>query len=153
MKILILLLSFAVYLQAQIENVEIENIAIGYDENSLLISWSVPIQYAGYYDWFNVFYAEVENDHINMLDSALYWFMTYDQCWDWEHSRTYKYSIKITPQLGWGAYKSTIRIGIMVSNAFDENGRTTITYGRLFLAPNILNKTPLQPDARISDSP
>lgn len=135
-----------------IENVEIQNINIGYENGRLLVTWDVDTTHIGTADWFNIFYCEAQNSHINMLDSALQWYMNYDECWDWERTRVYHYRATIEPNSVFPAYSSTIRIGIMPSTEYiwNETNKTmvkdSIMYGRLFLAPDILNKTPQDPN-------
>lgn len=119
----------------------VENINVAYQENALLVTWSIPDTNIA--DRFHVFYVETDTAHLNMLDSALYEGMTYDDCWDWEIGvNMYDYFF-IIPKRVFPAYSSVIRIGIIAEFWFGEEFST---YSKLFLAPDIINKSPQLPD-------
>jgi len=118
-------------------DIRVENIQVVYEENALHVTWEMPD--TSYADKFHIFYAEAQIGNKNMLDSALYWGMTYEDCWDWEIGvNMYDYFFVI-PKKVFPAYTSLIRIGVMAEfEAWDEFP----AYSKLFLAPDIVNKTP-----------
>lgn len=123
-------------------SIQIENIEVTYQENALMVTWSLPDTNIA--DRFHIFYAEAQIEHVNMLDSALYWGMTYEDCWDWEIGvNMYDYFFVI-PKRVFPPYTSLIRIGIMAEYWF---GNEFATYSELFLAPDIVNKTPQAPES------
>lgn len=117
-------------------DIQIENIQVAYQENALMVTWDIPDTSIA--DKFHIFYAEAEIEHQTMLDSALYGGMTFEDCWDWEIGvNMYEYFFVI-PKRVFPAYTSVIRIGIMPE---DEAWSEFPTYGKLFLAPDIVNRT------------
>jgi hypothetical protein len=141
--------AYEVLQAAQVEHVILENIQSRYQDNSLYVTWEVPDSLADIPDWFNIFYCEAPNTHLSLLDSALYWYMDYIECYEWEWQSVWRYEAKIKPQSVYPAYSSMIRIGIMPSIQYGEASIDSFAYGKLFLAPDIYNKTPATPDVGI----
>jgi len=127
--------------------IEIENIQIGYQEGALLVTWEITDSLWFYADKFHIFYAEAEIEHIGMLDSALYWGMSYENVWQWEIGENMYDYFYVLPKKVFPAYTSLIRIGIIAELWYvNDNGEIAYrTYSELFLAPDIYNKTPQQP--------
>jgi len=142
MKVLILSVLLCFYVMAQ-NNVTLRNIDVVYEENSLHVTWettlSAEIQWVDYYI---LFYCEAQVPYHHLMDGELNWGMTYAECWDWwVGTSIYRYFF-VLPKRVFPAYSSLMRIGVMAVNVSINNDTT---YSRLFLAPDILNRTTQSP--------
>ena len=124
--------------------IQIENIQVVYEENALHVTWELPDTNIA--DKFHIFYAQAQIQHVNMLDSAFYWGMSYEDCWDWEIGENMYHYFYVIPKHVFPAYTSLIRIGIIAEYWF---GNEFSTYSELFLAPDIVNRT-LQAPTNVS---